>query len=193
MRDLARTLGLLAPVMTQIARISGVPGVSIGVFHHGGVVLRHSIGYRDLDAKLPTTSTTIYPIGSLSKAFTASIYGILVDEGILEWNTPIRHLLPEFRSRSKEVQSLTTAVDLLSHRTGVAGGETFYFHAQPLLLDDSSVVATFAELPQTQPFTAPDAVQQSRLRLGQHGYESKNRPKLRRLTSVSDSAALGSR
>ncbi|KAI9923459.1 hypothetical protein AWENTII_003170 [Aspergillus wentii] len=151
MKNITAALALLAPIWTQIADISGVPGVSVGAFYEGEVVLRHSIGYRDLEEKLPSTSDTIFPIGSLSKAFTAAIYGGLVDEGFLDWESAIRENLPDFRSTSPQVEQNANAIDLLSHRTGIIGGETFYFHDQPLLID-SSLTATFGGLPSVYPF-----------------------------------------
>lgn len=151
MRNITAALTSLTPLWTRIANVSGVPGVSIGVFHEGEIIFRDSIGYRDLEQKLPSTSDTIYPIGSLSKAFTASIYGSLVDEGVVDWDSPIRDILPDFSSGSSEVEALINAIDLLSHRTGIAGGESLYFHAQPLL-DDTSLVAAYAGLPQLEPF-----------------------------------------
>lgn len=151
MRNITAALTSLTPLWTQIANISSVPGVSIGVFHEGNVIFRNSIGYRDLEQRLPSTSDTVYPIGSLSKAFTASIYGSLVDEGVVAWDSPIRDILPDFSSGSSEVETLTNAIDLLSHRTGIVGGESLYFHAQPLL-DDTSLVAAYAGLPQLGPF-----------------------------------------
>lgn len=151
MRNITAALASLTPLLTQIADISGVPGVSIGVFHEGNAIFCDSIGYRDLEQKLPATSDTVYPIGSLSKAFTSSIYGNLVEQGVVDWNSPIRGILPEFHSRSPEVEHLTNAIDLLSHRTGITEGESFYFHAQPLL-NDTSLAAVYAGLQPVQPF-----------------------------------------
>ncbi|KAK7414091.1 hypothetical protein QQX98_007034 [Neonectria punicea] len=135
MKDLVEALDLATPLFDQIASISGVPGVSLGVFHQGDVVFRYNYGFRDLEAQLPTTSTTIYPLASLTKAFTSMVYGSLVADGLVDWHSPIRDILPEFRSTADEVGRLASAVDILSHRTGVPGGETLYFHGQPLLND----------------------------------------------------------
>ncbi|KAI7974888.1 hypothetical protein EIK77_001092 [Talaromyces pinophilus] len=60
-------------------------------------------------------------------------------------------MLPDSSNGSSEVETLINAIDLLSHRTGIAGGESLYFHAQPLL-DDTSHVAAYAGLPQVGPF-----------------------------------------
>jgi hypothetical protein len=45
MEDLIVKLSLLAPTFDEIASLSGVPGISIGVLHHGDVVFRYNYGY----------------------------------------------------------------------------------------------------------------------------------------------------
>lgn len=151
MKDLIAKLSLLAPTFAEIALLSGVPGVLIGVLHHGDVVFRYNYGYRDMELREPTTTHTIYPIASLSKAIMALVYGSLVLDGILDWHSPIRNILPEFCSTAKEVERLASAANLLAHYTGIPGGETLYFHAQPLL-NDSSIIPMFLVLHQQQQF-----------------------------------------
>ena len=176
MEDLNAKLSLLAPTFDKIASLSGVPGISIGVLHHGDVVFRYNYGYRDVELREPTTSRSIYPIASLSKAITALVYGSLVSDGILDWHSPIRNILPKFRSTAQEVERLASAADLLAHRTGIPGGETLYFHAQPLL-NDSSIIPMFCAPPATA-IPSTDAVQQPRLRDRCYGHEREDRPEL---------------
>ncbi|OJJ37879.1 hypothetical protein ASPWEDRAFT_39602 [Aspergillus wentii DTO 134E9] len=104
MKNITAALTLLALIWTQIADISRVPGVSVGVFHEGDVVFCELIGYCDLEQKLPTISDMIFPISSLSKAFMASIYGGLVDKGVLNYELPIRKNLLDFYSTSPQVE-----------------------------------------------------------------------------------------
>lgn len=172
MKNILAKLSLLAPTFDQIASLSGVPGVSIGVLHHGDVVFRYNYGYRDIESREPTTTRTIYPIASL----TALVYDSLVSDDILDWHSPIRNILPEFRSRAEEVERLASAADLLAHRTGIPGGETLYFHAQPLL-NDSSIIPMFCAPPATA-IPSTDAVQQPRLRDRCYGHEREDRPEL---------------
>lgn len=90
--------------LCEIVLLSGVPGVSIGVLHHGDVVFCYNYGYRDMELHEPVTTHTIYPIASLSKAITALVYGSLVSDGILDWHSPIHNILPEFCSTAQEVE-----------------------------------------------------------------------------------------
>src|ERR1043165_9766351 len=63
-----------------------VPGLSIAVVRNGEILLLKGYGYRDVAKKLPVTPQTIMPIGSNTKAFTASVLGSLVDEKKLDWD-----------------------------------------------------------------------------------------------------------
>jgi len=57
------------------------------------------MGLRDIEAGAPVRPDTLFPICSVTKSFTATGLALLVDEGKLDWNTPVRETLPEFRLR----------------------------------------------------------------------------------------------
>ncbi|KAK0609953.1 putative D-aminoacylase [Bombardia bombarda] len=128
---LSKRLQALGPLFADICRIAGTPGLSLGVLHYGDVVHQADIGYRDVDAHLPPNNGTVYHIASLTKAFTAAMVGILVDEGRLDWTTQLQHVVPEFE-RSDAAANITIA-DLLSHRTGLPGYDALW------LLSDNKV------------------------------------------------------
>ena len=151
MKSISQSLALLTPLIHEIGNLSGIAGLSLGVVHEGEVTYLQNAGFRDVAQKLYTDSDTVYPIGSLSKAFTAAGVGLLVEDGKLDWTTPLQNVLPKFRSSYIEVQNLTTPLDLLSHRTGLPGLETLWYHSEPLL-DDSQIYDTFSSIPQTRPF-----------------------------------------
>jgi CubicO group peptidase (beta-lactamase class C family) len=94
-----------------------VPGLAIAVIKDGNVLLMKGYGYRDVQRRLPVTPRTLMPIGSNTKSFTATLLGMLVDEKRLEWDRPVREYLADFRLADEVAERLTTARDLLSHRT----------------------------------------------------------------------------
>jgi len=96
-----------------------VPGCAAAAVRDGQVVLAAGWGRRDLDAKLPVTADTLFAIGSTTKAFTAATVGALVDDGLLEWDRPLRDYVPELRLHDAVVTDRLTVVDLLSHRSGL--------------------------------------------------------------------------
>jgi len=96
-----------------------VPGCAIAAVRDGEVALATGWGRRDVEAELPVTSGTLFAIGSTTKAFTASTVGALVDDGLLEWERPVRDYLPDLRLHDLVATDRLTVVDLLSHRSGL--------------------------------------------------------------------------
>jgi CubicO group peptidase (beta-lactamase class C family) len=74
-----------------------VPGCAIAVVRDGDVVLAAGWGRRDLETGLPVTPGTLFAIGSVTKAFTAATVGALVDDGLLEWERPLRDYVSDVR------------------------------------------------------------------------------------------------
>jgi CubicO group peptidase (beta-lactamase class C family) len=96
-----------------------VPGLAISIVKDGDVIFSHGFGYRDVENKLNVTPKTLFAIGSCTKAFTAVSMGILVDEGKLEWDKPVRDYMPDFRMYDSYVTENMTPRDLLTHRSGL--------------------------------------------------------------------------
>ena len=96
-----------------------VPGVAVAVVSGGNVIYARGFGLRNVRRKLPVDEETHFAIGSCTKAFAATTAGILVDEGKLEWDKPVRDYVPTFRLHDHVASERTTLRDLLSHRTGL--------------------------------------------------------------------------
>ena len=94
-------------------------GVSIAVVEKGKVVYTGGFGYRDLDKKLQVTENTLFGIGSCTKAFTASILGMLVKEGKVDLDKPVRNYLPELKFQNEYTNDHCTLRDMMCHRTGL--------------------------------------------------------------------------
>lgn len=109
----------------QIANITSTPGLSVGVLHHGQVIHTTSYGFRDVPNQLPPNADTSFLICSLTKAMTASLVGIMVDEGKLNFTTQLRDVLPAFQR--DDAQANITVEDLLNHRTGLAPYDDYWF------------------------------------------------------------------
>ena len=104
-----------------------VHGTALAVIQNGEVVFSKGYGYRDISKKLPVDPQTLFPIGSASKAFTATALGILVDKGCLDWDTPLKNFLPEFDMFDPLAASHITPRDLLCHRSGLGGHNMPWF------------------------------------------------------------------
>ena len=142
--EVAERLENLEPVISKICQEFSCSGLSLGVLHCGKVVHRFDYGYRDVEAEKPPTSNTLYSINSMTKAMTAAAIGILVEDGLMCWDTPIHTILPEFGKDHGEVGKMMTIVDLLSHRSGMISPDTFFFQDyNAVLLQKGQEVKTF--------------------------------------------------
>ena len=96
-----------------------VPGVSIAIIKDNRIVLARGYGYRDIAKQLPVTSKTLFAIGSVTKSFSVTMLGTLVDEGKLDWDTPVRDYYPSFRMHDPVATDEMTMRDLVTHRSGL--------------------------------------------------------------------------
>ncbi|MHA2041587.1 MAG: serine hydrolase [Candidatus Thorarchaeota archaeon] len=106
------------------------PGLAAVVLKDNEVVYSKGFGYRDIESKIPMTKDTIHPIASCTKSFTSTAIAMLVDEGKLEWNTPIQEFIPRFRLKDSVASSHVTIVDMLSHRTGLPRHDLVWIDAE---------------------------------------------------------------
>jgi CubicO group peptidase (beta-lactamase class C family) len=95
------------------------PGVSVAIIKDGRIILSKGYGYRDIERQLPVTSKTLFAIGSVTKSFSVTMLGTLVDEGKLDWDKPIRDYYPGFRMRDPVATEEMTMRDLVTHRSGL--------------------------------------------------------------------------
>lgn len=125
----------IKPQLEQIIKTCGMTGATIGILHHGQILHRTSIGFSNIETRRRSHPSMIYGIGSLTKAFIAAGIAVLVEEGRMEWTTPIKDLLPGFRPADHYLYDHATVIDLLAHRTGLsfAASEAFQGDGASLL------------------------------------------------------------
>ena len=71
------------------------PGCAVGVSVDDKVVLRRAYGMADLEHDVINTADTIFEAGSVSKQFTAAAVLLLVRDGKLALDDPVRKYVPE--------------------------------------------------------------------------------------------------
>ncbi len=106
-----------------------VPGMAVGVVRDGKVVYARGLGTRCAGKELGVTADTLFPIGSATKAFTSMAVALLADEGKLDWDSPIKRYLPDFRMYDALAGERLTVRDMLCHRTGIPRHEFMWYRA----------------------------------------------------------------
>lgn len=98
------------------------PAVSLALVRDGKTVLAKGYGVRRQGKNEPADEHTLFAIASNSKNVTAACLAILVDEGKVKWDEPIRTYLPGFTLSDPMVGERITVRDTLSHRAGFGLG-----------------------------------------------------------------------
>ncbi len=96
-----------------------VPGLAVAIVKDGEVVLAKGYGVRDMHDGGAVDEHTLFAIASNSKAFTVASLAMLVDEGELSWDDPVREHLPWFDLYDPYVSDAMLVRDLLCHRGGL--------------------------------------------------------------------------
>ncbi|HUO51090.1 MAG TPA: serine hydrolase domain-containing protein, partial [Gemmatimonadaceae bacterium] len=112
-----------APIDSLFARYAArahIPGASWGIVVDGRLAHVATYGLRDVAAKAPVDTTSMFRIASMTKSFTAAAVLMLRDEGKLDLDAPAERYVPELKSLAyptTDSPRLTVRM-LLSHDTG---------------------------------------------------------------------------
>lgn len=108
----------------------GIPGMSVAVMLGGRIVFAKGFGLADVATKAPADARTIYPLGSLSKQFTAAAVLKLAADGRLALADPVAIHVPEYWPHGRDA----TLEHLLRYTSGVR--EFFSVPAAARLIED---------------------------------------------------------
>jgi CubicO group peptidase (beta-lactamase class C family) len=97
----------------------GIPGMAVGIIRDGEVVFAEGFGSRDLEGSDPVDSSTLFRIGSCSKALTALSIGVAYQRGELAVDKPVRDTIPDFELPDESATGRATVGDLLTHQSGL--------------------------------------------------------------------------
>ncbi len=106
-----------------------VPGLALAIVHEDRLIFLRRHGVKELGKPRPVTPDTVFPVASCSKPFTSLAIALLVDEGKLAWDDPVKKYVPFFRLKDPLADANATLRDLLTHRTGVGSHELLWYKA----------------------------------------------------------------
>lgn len=95
-----------------------IPGAAVFIVKDGRVVLQKGFGVSNWNTQQKVDEKTVFPIASLSKTFTGTLFATLEAEGKVSLNDLVKRWLPEFTMKDKLYEDQITLVDVLSHRSG---------------------------------------------------------------------------
>jgi CubicO group peptidase (beta-lactamase class C family) len=125
--DVTKKLTGFDDYMAKVLKDWNGPAIGVGIVVGDKLVFAKGYGYRDYENKLPFTPGTVCPIASNTKLFTAISAGMLVEEGKLTWDKPVRESVPSVRFYNEQLNNSVTLRDMLSHRTGITRHDTIWY------------------------------------------------------------------
>jgi len=91
------------------------PGCAVGVRQNGRDILLRGYGMADLETNTPITASTIFESGSVAKQFTSAAIALLMKDGKLNIDDPVRKYIPELPEYPRPL----LVRHLLSHTSGL--------------------------------------------------------------------------
>jgi CubicO group peptidase (beta-lactamase class C family) len=106
------------------AREHGAPALSVAVWHAKTLSAAAS-GVLNVESQVQATVDSVFQIGSITKVFTASLIMLLVDEGRIELDRPVKHYLRRFHVADTQASESITLRHLLSHTSGLISDSSY--------------------------------------------------------------------
>ncbi len=104
--------------LETIRKKYNLPALAAVVVKDGQICDRAAVGVRKWGDPTPVTTNDIFHIGSCTKSMTATLAGMLIDDGKLRWDTTIAEVFPELKSVMNKQYEAVTVEELLTHRGG---------------------------------------------------------------------------
>jgi CubicO group peptidase (beta-lactamase class C family) len=111
----------VSPLLAPIIQKHDVPGIAAAVVRNGEIVAVGVAGVRTRGKPDKIAAADRFHIGSDTKAITAMLCGILVDEGKLKWGQTLGETFPELKKSMHPQYQAVTLEQLLTHRGGAPG------------------------------------------------------------------------
>jgi CubicO group peptidase (beta-lactamase class C family) len=125
------------------------PGIAVAIVRGDQVVFLKGAGVKKLGTSDAVTPDTRFALASTSKAFTTTAMAMLVDEGKLQWDDPVRLRLPGFQLADPLANELVTLRDLVSHRTGLSRNDALWYSTD---WDRREILRRIGSVPLSKPF-----------------------------------------
>lgn len=97
-----------------------IPALCAMASVNGEVTLEGAAGVRIAGETTAATSRDLFHIGSCTKAMTATLAAIMVNEGLITWETTIAQSMPDLVDQIDAGYGAVTLEQLLAHRSGLS-------------------------------------------------------------------------
>lgn len=110
--------GTLSEVVSFYKNKYQVPAMGVITVQNDKTIEKASVGVRRAGSDVSVSKDDHWGIGSVTKSMTATLAAVLVDQGVLSWDTTLSDVFPEFEDIQQRYHDITV-VELLSHSAGL--------------------------------------------------------------------------
>src|SRR5579872_4671295 len=108
---------LLEPIRAR----HNLPALAGAIVTEEGAVASAAVGVRKFGSEVPVTVDDQFHLGSDTKSMTATLIGMLVEEGKFRWDTTLAEALPDLAKTMQPAYRSVTLEQMLAHRAGFSG------------------------------------------------------------------------
>ncbi|MGB7997366.1 MAG: serine hydrolase domain-containing protein, partial [Photobacterium halotolerans] len=91
----------------------------MAVLVNGEIRLLRGYGVTKVGGDKKIDSATVFPLASISKTFASAATALLVDRGLIEWDTHVVPYLEDVKFSDPDLGKVVTLRNVLSHTTGL--------------------------------------------------------------------------
>lgn len=103
----------------QVVKDNEIPSMAVALLDSSGIQKIAVFGERKKGNNTPVTKDDLYHLGSNTKAMTSVLTGMVINDGILKWETTIIDVFPELSENIHTDYQNVTIHDLLTHTSGI--------------------------------------------------------------------------
>jgi CubicO group peptidase (beta-lactamase class C family) len=96
-----------------------VPALACAVIRGDQIVAMGAVGVKIAGKPDPIDISSRFHIGSCTKSMTATLIGVLVDQGLLKWEAKLSDIFSELSGKMRTAYRSVTIDQLLHHRSGL--------------------------------------------------------------------------
>jgi CubicO group peptidase (beta-lactamase class C family) len=108
----------LATILDSLRYTLDLPALAGAIVTDTSIIDAQAVGCRRYGGELNITNNDQFHLGSNTKAITAVLIGILIDDGLLKWTSTLSEIYPEYANTMRPEYKNVTILNLLSHSSG---------------------------------------------------------------------------
>jgi CubicO group peptidase (beta-lactamase class C family) len=111
--------GELQALLEKARAKHDLPAIAAGVVHSNGKGSVAAVGVRKRGTEIRVTTDDQWHLGSNTKPMTALLIALLIEAGLLDWDTPLEQIFPEQSAKWSAGLKKITPAHLLTHTSGL--------------------------------------------------------------------------